>query len=73
MLNALKRPAGILVLLLGLVSAAQAQQFNGTLRGVVNDSTGAVLPGASVSVTDVATNDTRSVTTDAAGAGCCPT
>lgn len=72
MLNALKLPAGILALLLGLVSAVQAQQFTGTLRGVINDSTGAVLPGASVSVTDVGTNDTRSVTTDARGSWVLP-
>ena len=64
--------AGLGLLLVGLVSPAQAQQFNGTLRGVINDSTGAVLPGASVSVTDVATNDTRNVTTDARGSWVLP-
>jgi hypothetical protein len=46
--TALRLLIGSLVLLLGaLLAPTQAQQFNGTLRGVVQDSTGGVLPGAS--------------------------
>lgn len=57
-----------MVLLLGdLRSPALAQQFNGTLRGTVQDSTGAVLPGAAVSVIEIGTNDTRRLTTDEIG------
>ena len=57
-----------LVLLLGgLRPALSAQQFNGTLRGTVQDSTGGVVPGAQVSVVETATNDSRQLTTDAQG------
>lgn len=44
-----------------------AQQFNGTLRGTVQDSSGAVLPAVNVTVTEVATNDSRELTSDAHG------
>ena len=54
-------------LLGGLLVPAHAQQFNGTLRGTVEDSTGGVLPGAQVSVIETGTNDTRSLTTDTEG------
>ena len=46
---------------------ALAQQFNGTLRGTVQDSSGAVLPAVNVTVVDVATNDSRELTSDAQG------
>ena len=71
--NALRLLAGsFLVLLAALVAPAQAQQFNGTLRGVVQDSTGGVLPGAAISVVEVSTNDTRSLTSDARGSWVLP-
>ncbi len=71
--NALRLLASTLVVLLAaLVAPAQAQQFNGTLRGVVQDSTGGVLPGAEVSVIEVSTNDTRSLTSDARGSWVLP-
>ena len=60
------------LLVMALPAPAAAQQFTGTLRGTVQDSTGAVLPGASVSIVDVATNDTRTVTTDERGAWVLP-
>src|SRR5262245_39533990 len=72
MRNVPKLLAGLGLLLAGLLSSAEAQQFNGTLRGVVQDSTGAVLPGAEVVVTDVGTNDTRSATTDSRGSWVLP-
>ena len=66
--NVLRLLSLTLVLLLGgLRSPARAQQFNGTLRGTVQDSTGGVLPGAQVSVVEIATNDSRQLTTDAQG------
>ncbi len=71
--TALRLLAGsFLVLLAALVAPAQAQQFNGTLRGVVQDSTGGVLPGAAISVVEVSTNDTRSLTSDARGSWVLP-
>ncbi len=48
-------------------AAALAQQFNGTLRGTVQDSSGAVLPAVTVTVVEVATNDSRELTSDAHG------
>jgi hypothetical protein len=44
-----------------------AQQFSGTLRGTVQDSTGAIVQGAEVSVVDVATNDAHTMVTDETG------
>src|ERR1700754_4992916 len=46
---------------------ALAQQFNGTLRGTVQDSSGAVLPAVNVTVVEVSTNDSRDLTTDTQG------
>jgi hypothetical protein len=37
----------------------QSQSINGTIRGTVMDSTGAVLPGVSVTITNLATGFTR--------------
>jgi hypothetical protein len=48
-------------------SPALAQQFNGTLRGTVQDSSGAVLPAVTVTVVEVATNDSRELTSDTHG------
>ena len=46
---------------------AQSQAINGTIEGVVRDGTGAVLPGATVTVSNVETGQQRAVTTDSAG------
>ena len=62
----------VAIVLVGLAAPADAQQFNGTLRGTVQDSTGAVLPGAEVSIVEVATNDTRSLQCDARGSWVLP-
>src|SRR5215469_16656086 len=47
--------------------SGDAQAVNGTVVGNVTDSTGAVLPGATVTITDTGTNTSRSITTDANG------
>src|SRR5712692_9970054 len=44
-----------------------AQAVTGTILGVVTDQTGAVIPGASVTLTNNGTGLTRTVVTDAAG------
>jgi Carboxypeptidase regulatory-like domain len=54
-------------LLAGVAIPLSAQQFSGTLRGTVQDSTGLVVPGAEVSVVHIATNDTHTVVTDDTG------
>lgn len=53
--------------ILVFVQVAQAQTTTAVLSGTVTDETGAVLPGAQVTVTNTATGVRRSVTTDAVG------
>src|SRR5437763_847715 len=50
-----------------LVAPALAQKTTGDITGSVVDSTGAVLPGVTVTATCPATNFARTVTTDAQG------
>jgi hypothetical protein len=45
-----------------------AQATSGRISGGVTDAQGGLLPGATVTVTEVNTNYTRSATTDATGA-----
>src|SRR5678815_801464 len=54
--------------LCGLAVPAFSQGTNlGTIRGTVTDPNGAILPNASVQITDQATGISRTVTTDADG------
>jgi hypothetical protein len=46
---------------------ANAQVSGATLTGTVKDSSGAIIPNAQVSITDLATGVTRNVSTDGAG------
>jgi len=46
---------------------AHAQAVSGTILGTVTDSTGSVVPGATVTILNTGTGLTRSVTTDASG------
>jgi hypothetical protein len=55
------------VLLLVAGSTAWAQKTVGEVRGSVTDASGAILPGAAVSLTNVNTRYARNVTTDAKG------
>jgi outer membrane receptor protein involved in Fe transport len=56
-----------LLLLLGIASPAAAQQQLGAIQGTITDQSGAVVPGVSVSVTNVATGVARSTISNAAG------
>ncbi len=60
-----------LALLLGLVlivpSHASAQAVTGTLLGNVTDTTGAAVPGATVTVRETQTNVSRTATTNETG------
>ncbi len=58
--------SGCLMLLLG-VGAMAAQELTGRIEGVVMDETGAVIPGASVIATHVATNTVYRAKTSAIG------
>jgi hypothetical protein len=61
--------AGLAVLGLALASPPVAAQLAwGGLVGVVKDAQGGVLPGATVTITEVGTNLTREAATDAQGA-----
>src|SRR5205814_7101744 len=44
-----------------------AQKISGTISGTVTDPQGAVVPGASVTITDQATNATRSTKSGSTG------
>src|SRR5262245_39449946 len=56
-----------LLLLILLAAAASAQEFRGTISGVVADATGSVIPGAKVLVTETKTGTKDETTTDSAG------
>ena len=58
--------AALLLLACGSLSA-NAQTIFGRISGVVKDATGAVIPGANVTATNVANNLTRTATTDEDG------
>ena len=61
--------AGALLFCLALPGAlrAQSQAAGGTIEGTITDETGAVLPGATVTVRNTATGATREATSDPAG------
>jgi hypothetical protein len=59
---------GLLLAFVMLLSqGASAQLPTGTILGVVKDSSGAVVPGATVTVQSTETNQTRTATTDSSG------
>ena len=60
-------PATVLLLVALCVTGLAAQEFRGTVTGRVTDSTGAIIPGASVTVTNVATGVAATATTNETG------
>jgi hypothetical protein len=57
-----------LLVFLGLVATGAAWgQTNGSIRGTINDPSGAVVPNATIAVTLTGTDTTRTVTSDANG------
>jgi Carboxypeptidase regulatory-like domain/TonB-dependent Receptor Plug Domain len=60
------RTWGVIVCLL-ISSALMAQKYTGTIRGVVTDPSGAVIPGVQVTVTNTGTGASRTATTGSAG------
>jgi len=63
-----KTLAFLLLMVLAVALPARAQRITAAIRGTVSDSTGAVVPGATVTVKSEETGYTRSTTTNAAGA-----
>ena len=57
----------LLLCLFLLVIVASAQQDQGVITGTVMDSTGAVIPGANVTATEVNTNITHTAETNMSG------
>src|SRR5215813_6547676 len=55
------------LLVLVVADALQAQSPRGTILGTVRDTTGAVLPGVTVTVTNLGTNISQSFITDETG------
>ncbi|MCZ2079991.1 MAG: TonB-dependent receptor [Bryobacteraceae bacterium] len=58
---------GILVLIGLLTPSMHAQVLYGSVVGTVQDQSGAVIPGANVTLTSAGTGQTREITTDNAG------
>jgi hypothetical protein len=56
------------IALLNLPGLLQAQGLTGQITGTVTDTTGAVLPGATITIRNVGTGLTRDTVTDADGA-----
>src|SRR5262245_38776644 len=50
-----------------LAAPASAQDFRGGIRGTITDSTGGVLPGVSVTITNTETRVAQTVVTDDKG------
>ena len=63
--------AALGIFLIGLCAppstSAQSQATTGTIEGIVTDSTGALLPGVAVTLTNAGTGFQRELTTDAGG------
>ena len=62
--------AGVVLFLVFIyvtVANAQASKLGGILEGIVSDSSGAVIPNATLTIGNVLTNQLRSVTTDEQG------
>ena len=53
--------------LAALCLSAYAQEARGSIQGRVTDPTGAIVPGATVTVTNTATNTSRRLTTNDTG------
>lgn len=60
--------SSVLIAILAVSLPSALAQFQASLSGVVSDPTGAVIPGATVTLRDLATNRTLTATTNGSGA-----
>src|SRR5690349_9949747 len=67
MANAAARVLCILAVCLTLAIAATAQTVTGTIQGTVTDTSGAVLPGVTITIRGTDTGSVRVVATNEAG------
>ncbi|MBM3737307.1 MAG: TonB-dependent receptor [Acidobacteria bacterium] len=63
----MKLPTRLLAILLCGVFAARAQSILGSVSGTINDTSGALVPGAAVELRNLDTGDKRTVASQAAG------
>lgn len=63
----IKRCTFCLIITIALASAVWAQTTIGSIQGVITDQAGAVVPGASVEAKNLATNFSKTVSTDSEG------
>ena len=63
----MRRALALSLMLFALLSSAAYAQYAGTIQGVVTDPAGAVVVGAEVTALNVATNESRSATSNAEG------
>jgi hypothetical protein len=61
------RYLALVAMIAAMAAAVAAQDFRGTIEGTVADSTGGVLPGVTVTVTNASTGVEQHVVTDEAG------
>lgn len=61
------RASLVLIVLLSLASGLRAQSTFGTILGTVRDATTAVVPGATITLTNKGTNTQRTATSDGSG------
>jgi len=60
-------PTLLLLLLTGLAVPARAQRITASIRGTVTDSSGAIVPGATVTVRNESTGFSRTTVTNGSG------
>jgi hypothetical protein len=65
--SAVSRFALLLILLTAFASTLTAQSTYGTILGTVRDATGAVVPGAAITLTNKGTSSQRTATSDGSG------
>ena len=68
----MRKAALFLAGILASGTAALAQQDQGTITGTITDSTGAVIPGASITARETGTNVTLLSSSNEGGVRCCP-
>src|SRR5260370_42642179 len=64
---AMKRLAAVAIAIFALLGQAVAQEFRASISGQVSDSTGAVIAGATVKVTNVERNTSTETASNSAG------